>query len=367
MGDGAWAVVKVCRMVKVGCKVAMRMDPFWYLSDKRSPSARGFEDQRRGRQRHAGRDDRRLGPDESSQGLFTDPTAYVRQSAAGARAVIGSKIVRAEMCSDVDGSKSMTWPLTFPVGMIRRQRRASQRGTTTTTTTTTTTPTPTPTPTTPSGARVDSLPPPTDDARDTTLVGSSKLWGIDRLTKGYVAVPHPGRDVDVVVRHEARNLVAGEDVPDDGGLIGVVADHVPAGASLAHVVDGDEDDGVRVALEASLERERVVMEAEHGGALGVQQHRRRRRTRVEVASRTADVDGALVGGAVAGVGRRRARARASRGARPRPPAGLIRQRHAGGATCRRGSEVDDVRRRRPLARDAVDDGAAGREDASMCR
>ena len=122
MGDGACAVVKVWRMVKVGCKVAMRMDPFWYLLDERSPSACGS-----GHQQHAAnaapeRKGRGLRVDESARGVCTDPTAYVRQSAAGARAVIGSKIVRAEMCSEVDGSKRITWPLTLPVGIVRRQR-----------------------------------------------------------------------------------------------------------------------------------------------------------------------------------------------------------------------------------------------------
>jgi hypothetical protein len=46
----------------------------------------------------------------------TNPIAYVRQSAAGARAVIGIwSIVLAEMCSDVVGSKRITFPWAFPV------------------------------------------------------------------------------------------------------------------------------------------------------------------------------------------------------------------------------------------------------------
>lgn len=40
--------------------------------------------------------------------------ANVLQSAAGAIAVIGSKIVRAEMCSDVDGSNKMMLPWSLP-------------------------------------------------------------------------------------------------------------------------------------------------------------------------------------------------------------------------------------------------------------
>lgn len=29
MGEGCFGVVRVCRMVKVGCSVTMRMEPFW--------------------------------------------------------------------------------------------------------------------------------------------------------------------------------------------------------------------------------------------------------------------------------------------------------------------------------------------------
>ncbi len=42
------------------------------------------------------------------------PTAYDRQSDAGAIAVMGSKIVLADICSDVEGSKRMMLPCPFP-------------------------------------------------------------------------------------------------------------------------------------------------------------------------------------------------------------------------------------------------------------
>jgi hypothetical protein len=45
----------------------------------------------------------------------TYPIAKVRQSDDGARAVIGSKIVRADMCSEVDGSNNITLPWELPV------------------------------------------------------------------------------------------------------------------------------------------------------------------------------------------------------------------------------------------------------------
>ena len=53
-------------------------------------------------------------PSRFPSDAFTDPIAYVWQSAAGAIAVIGSNIVRAEMCSDVEGSKSITLPWELP-------------------------------------------------------------------------------------------------------------------------------------------------------------------------------------------------------------------------------------------------------------
>jgi hypothetical protein len=42
--------------------------------------------------------------------ILTHPIANVLQSVAGAIAVMGSKIVRVEMCSEVEGSKSVIEP-----------------------------------------------------------------------------------------------------------------------------------------------------------------------------------------------------------------------------------------------------------------
>jgi hypothetical protein len=44
------------------------------------------------------------------RGPATYPIANVRESEDGAKAVIGSNIVRAEICSDVEGSNRMTFP-----------------------------------------------------------------------------------------------------------------------------------------------------------------------------------------------------------------------------------------------------------------
>ena len=66
--DGALVVVNVCRIVKEGCSVAISMEPLRY------------------------------------------PIANVRQSNEGAIEVIGSKMVLAEMCSEVEGSNRMMLP-----------------------------------------------------------------------------------------------------------------------------------------------------------------------------------------------------------------------------------------------------------------
>jgi hypothetical protein len=87
---GARVVLRVWRMAKEGWRVAIRRDPFMY------------------------------------------PMAKVEQSGAGASAVIGSKMVRTETCSEVEGSKMTTLPCSLPVPLTFSQRRvylASSRGT----------------------------------------------------------------------------------------------------------------------------------------------------------------------------------------------------------------------------------------------
>lgn len=54
-----------------------------------------------------------------AQGAKAYPIAKVRQSVDGASAVMGSKIVRADKCSDVDGSNNITLPCEFPVRLVR--------------------------------------------------------------------------------------------------------------------------------------------------------------------------------------------------------------------------------------------------------
>lgn len=83
MRDGGLFVVKVCSIVKEGRRVAIRMEPLRY------------------------------------------PIAKVRQSVDGARAVTGSKIVRAEICSEVEGSKRMMFPCSLPKAMLPLRKNAA--------------------------------------------------------------------------------------------------------------------------------------------------------------------------------------------------------------------------------------------------
>jgi hypothetical protein len=84
-------VVSVWRMVNDGWRVAIKMEPLRYLDGVRMNG---------------------LARVHVSSAY---PMANVRQSAAGARAVIGSKMVLADMCSEVEGSNKMMLPCAFPV------------------------------------------------------------------------------------------------------------------------------------------------------------------------------------------------------------------------------------------------------------
>jgi hypothetical protein len=94
---------------------------------------------------------------------ITYPIAKVLQSAAGANAVIGSKIVLAEMCSEVEGSKRMTLPWAFPSPVLAAE-----------------------------------------------VAGATTVSG---LTKRNIAVPHPRSHPDLLIRRKASHLVSREEVP----------------------------------------------------------------------------------------------------------------------------------------------------------
>lgn len=109
IGEGALGVVRVCRMVNEGWSVAIKIEPLRYLESlSMNVLARG----------------------RCFVRANTHPIAKVLQSAAGARAVMGSKMVLAEMCSEVEGSKRMMLPRALPFSGSVQYRR-TQRTTTT--------------------------------------------------------------------------------------------------------------------------------------------------------------------------------------------------------------------------------------------
>ena len=103
IGDGLRGVVRVCRMVKDGCRVAIRMEPLRYLElSVVMPMRCHF--------------------------FCTHPMANVLQSEAGANAVMGSKMVLADRCSEVEGSNRMMLPCAFPMHMLApKQAMATAR------------------------------------------------------------------------------------------------------------------------------------------------------------------------------------------------------------------------------------------------
>ncbi len=84
------------------------------------------------------------------------------------------------------------------------------------------------------------------------------------IAKCNIAIAHPGGNADGVVGGESRDLGASSEVPDDGGLVCVVADHIATGAAFADIVDRNENDGMHMALKVALKLERVVLQAEDG-------------------------------------------------------------------------------------------------------
>ena len=94
----------------------------------------------------------------------THPMAKVLQSAAGAKAVMGSKMVLAERCSDVEGSNRMMLPWAFP------------------------------------GSKVSTK----------SGNGDCRGW---TLTKSNVSIPHPRCYPYLLIRGKTGYLVAREQVP----------------------------------------------------------------------------------------------------------------------------------------------------------
>ena len=107
-----------------------------------------------------------------------------------------------------------------------------------------------------------------------------------RLTKGDIAAPHPGCAGEVLVRHEACDLLSRHQIPDDGRLRSVITYYQPSLSEVTRSVDSQNLNLFRVAGESPLNCKGVVVCTNNRVALGVKQHGSRRRTRLHVSWRS---------------------------------------------------------------------------------
>jgi hypothetical protein len=102
------------------------------------------------------------------------------------------------------------------------------------------------------------------------------------LTKCNVAVAHPRNDGYVGVGSEASDFVAGDQVPDDCRLCSIVRDDEAASALLTDVVDGQQLDIGRVHRKSAGDGEGIVMRDDDLAAVGEEEHAGRGSTREKV-------------------------------------------------------------------------------------
>lgn len=133
--------------------------------------------------------------------ISTHPIANVLQSVAGAIAVMGSYIVRVEMCSDVEGSKSVTDPWAFPVVCVSYYRSIQEAM---------------------------------------------------NITKSDISVPHEGCHIDGFISGEAGDFTAGENVPSHTSVASIIAYCKPACAALTRIVHDYPPHIFMVSLEPSF-------------------------------------------------------------------------------------------------------------------
>jgi hypothetical protein len=86
-------------------------------------------------------------------------------------------------------------------------------------------------------------------------------------TKRYVAISHPGRDLQGLECGESSMFATCEQIPHDGGLANIVADDESPGPSLAHIIYRNELDVITVMRESSLDCKSVVVQTNYDGSL----------------------------------------------------------------------------------------------------
>jgi hypothetical protein len=125
-------------------------------------------------------------------------------------------MVRQETLSEVDGSKRITSPFSFP--------------------------------------------------ETVSFVGGQKDH---EFTESDVAIPHPRSCFQFLEGSKPSNHTSGKEIPDDRCPASIITNHEPPSSALTDIVHRDEDDVVLVILEPTLESKSVMVEAQDGGALSV--------------------------------------------------------------------------------------------------
>lgn len=116
----------------------------------------------------------------------THPTAYVWQSHAGAIAVIGSLIVRADMCSEFCGWNRMMLPSVFPAAC--------------------------------------------------TSVPEIIHMKLSCVTKGDISVSHPRCSTNCMVRSKSCDLLPCKQIPHNCNFSSIVTDEQPSSPSFTNII-----------------------------------------------------------------------------------------------------------------------------------
>lgn len=101
-------------------------------------------------------------------------------------------MVLAEMCSEVVGSKRMTFPCVLPNVYV-------------------------------SG-----------------VVGGYEALKVQEHTKRHIPISHPSSTGEILVRREPGDFITRHQVPDDGCHVHIVADNQPSGSDLALCIDSQQ-------------------------------------------------------------------------------------------------------------------------------
>lgn len=90
------------------------------------------------------------------------------------------------------------------------------------------------------------------------------------LTKRNVSVAHPRGDCKRLVRNKAGYLIASHQIPDNGGLAGVIAHDKTASAHFALGIHGKKLNIVDVPCEPPIDGESIVMTAYYCWPLSIE-------------------------------------------------------------------------------------------------